>query len=407
MPERIKVAHVITRLELGGAQQNTLYCCANHDRRKYDVVLICGEGGYLDEEALKIKDCKTFLLPELKHPIRPWWDLAALSKITAILKQEKVDLVHTHSSKAGILGRWAAKRAQVPCILHTVHGWGFYPGQFFLTRWLYEAMERWAARFTDVLITVSEENKHVGLAAGIGRESQYRVIHSGIDVKKYHLPVSQSIRARLKFGTWKRPTVLVLSNFKRQKSPLDVVGTAKQLVSLLPDALFLWAGDGELRREVENAIARNGLENNFQLLGWREDVAELLASCDALLLTSIYEGLPRVVLQAMAAGKPVVATGVSGTPEAVERGVTGFLHEPGDCAGMAQSLQELLTYRGLASKMGRAGRRRLTGTFLIHEMLREIEKIYHSFQEKIGKKGASRYFLGRFSDKINSIDGHL
>jgi glycosyltransferase involved in cell wall biosynthesis len=404
---KAKVAHLITRLELGGAQQNTLYCCANHDRRKFDVLLICGEGGYLDEEAGRMEGCKTFFLPELKHAINPFWDLIALNKITSILKQEKPDLVHTHSSKAGILGRWAAKRAQVPFILHTVHGWGFYPGQFPLFKWLYQSLERWAARFTDVLITVSEENKRTGLLAGIGRESQYQVIHSGIDVKKYKLPVSQSVRARLKLGNWGRPTVLVLSNFKKQKSPLDVVNTAKSLVKPLPDALFLWAGDGELRGEVEKRIRLSGLENNFRLLGWRQDVAELLASCDVLLLTSIFEGLPRVVLQAMAAEKPVVATAVSGTPEAVQPGITGFLHEPGDCEGMAQSLSNLLAHRGLASKMGRAGRRNLKGTFVIGEMLQEIEKLYESFLKKRVKQEENRFFLGRFSDKINQIDGHL
>lgn len=402
----MKVAHIITRLELGGAQQNTLYCCENHDRKKFEVILITGEGGYLDRQALGIKSCKVYFLPELKHPIRPWWDLAALFKISSILKKEKVDLVHTHSSKAGILGRWAAKRAGVPCIIHTVHGWGFYPGQFFLLQWLYQTLERWAAKFTDVLITVSQENKRAGLDAGIGREAQYQVIHSGIDIRQYRLSVPRTIKVRLKFGTWRRPTVLVLSNFKRQKSPLSVVETAKYLAGLLPSALFLWAGDGELRGEVEKAIARMGLEKNFQLLGWRDDVADLLAASDVLLLASRYEGLPRVVLQAMAAGKPVVATAVSGTPEAVEQGVTGFLHEPGDCGGMSESLLELLSHRGLAGKMGRAGHRRLTGTFLIHEMLKEIERLYKSCLKKENKM-AKQYFLGRFSDNIKQIDGHL
>src|ERR1035441_375523 len=124
MAKRIKVAHIITRLELGGAQQNTLYCCEHHDRKKFDVLLISGEGGYLDEQAKKLKNCKVYFLPELKHPVSPLWDLKALGRITEILKNEKVDLVHTHSSKAGILGRLAAKRAGVPVIIHTVHGWG-------------------------------------------------------------------------------------------------------------------------------------------------------------------------------------------------------------------------------------------------------------------------------------------
>ncbi len=373
---KVKVAHIITRLDLGGAQQNTLYCCEHHDRKKYDVILITGVGGYLDEQAKKILDCKTYFLPELKHPIRPLSDLKALGRITQILKEEKVGLVHTHSSKAGILGRWAAKRAGVPRVIHTVHGWGFHPGQFFLTRWLYQALERWAARFTDVLITVSDENRQAGLAAGIGRPEQYRVIHSGIDPKQYQVSAMEARRARKKLKSAGRPCALVLSNFKKQKSPLDVVEVAAALKQKLPYVLFLWAGDGPLYGKVEREIRERGLEGNFYLLGWRQDVAHLLAACDALLLTSLHEGLPRVVLQAMAAGKPVVATSVSGTPEAVKDGVTGFLHRPHDAAAMAEGLFTVLSDTRLGLKMGRAGKEMLQGTFLIGEMLRRIENTY-------------------------------
>lgn len=376
MAQRVKVAHIITRLELGGAQQNTLYCCEHHDRKQYDVILISGMGGYLDDQAQKIKNCKTYLLPELKHPIRPWWDLRALHRLKQILKDEKVDLVHTHSSKAGILGRLAAKRVGVPCVLHTVHGWGFYPGQFFLARWLYQALERWAARFTDLIITVSEENRQTGLKARIGRPEQYQVIHSGIDPKQYQLSFLKARQARKKLKSEGRPCVLVLSNFKKQKSPMDVVEVSVELKRRLPYVLFLWAGDGPILQRVEKSIRERGLEGNFYLLGWREDVAELLAASDALLLTSIYEGLPRVVLQAMAAGKPVVATAVSGTPEAVKDGVNGSLHPPHDTSGMAKSLHSILSNPRLGRKMGKAGRGLLQGSFLINEMLRQIEEIY-------------------------------
>jgi glycosyltransferase involved in cell wall biosynthesis len=383
--KRVKVAHIITRLELGGAQQNTLYCCAHHDRRKYEVILISGIGGYLDGEAGKIKDCKTYFLPELKHPVRPFWDLKALRRITDILRSEKVDLVHTHSSKAGILGRWAARKAGVPHVVHTVHGWGFHPEQFFLSRWLYQALERWAAKFTEVIITVSRENLQSGLEAGIGQKAQYRVIHSGIDPKQYSLGSSAASKERKLLKSAGRPTVLVLSNFKKQKSPLDVIEAAARLVLKLPRVLFLWAGDGPLLQKAERLIEEKALKSNFELLGWREDVGKLLAASDTLLLTSIYEGLPRVVLQAMAAGKPVVATAVSGTPEAVKQGVTGYLNPPHDVQGMAESLFKILSNPRLAHKMGQAGRHALKGTFLIQEMLREIEKTYEKTLVKPSK----------------------
>ncbi len=376
MPQRLKVAHIITRLELGGAQQNTLYCCANHDRKKYDVILICGAGGQLDDEARWIPDCRKYFLSELKHPIQPFWDFLALRRITEILRLEKVDLVHTHSSKAGFLGRWAAKRAGVPRILHTVHGWGFYPGQFFLVKWLYQALERWAAAFTEKLITVSEENKRAGLAAGIGRPEQYEVIHSGVDPKQYALNPAAALKARRLFKTENRPTVLILSNFKKQKSPLDVVKVAEALAPRLPNVLFLWAGDGPLLPEVKKRIQASNLKANFDLLGWREDIGQLFAASDVLLLTSIYEGLPRVVLQAMAAGKPVVASAVSGTPEAVQDGVSGFLHPAHETNAMTASLYSVLTQPDLAKRLGRTGKAGLQGTFQIKLMLKAIEKIY-------------------------------
>jgi glycosyltransferase involved in cell wall biosynthesis len=186
-------------------------------------------------------------------------------------------------------------------------------------------------------------------------------------------------------GLLGRPTLLVLSNLKNQKSPLDVVKTAEALKPLCPEFLLLWAGDGPLRGKVEQEIRKRGLGSQVRLLGWREDVAELLAASDCLLLTSLYEGLPRVVLQAMAAGKPVVATAVSGTPEAVRDGVSGFLHPPEDSAAMAQSLARLLKDRDLAKRMGEEGRKGLKGSFQIGEMLSEIEALY---QEVVDAKGS-------------------
>ncbi len=376
MAERVKVAHLITRLDLGGAQQNTLYCCANHNRKKYDVVLITGVGGYLDAEAKKIKNCKTYFMPELKHAIHPWWDVVAFFKLAALLKKEKIQIIHTHSSKAGFLGRWAARLAKVPAIIHTVHGWSFFSEQFFLTRFLYQTLERWTAPITDKIIVVSRDNQNEGLSHHIGRKEQYAVIHSGIIPAKYVLPGVKAKKARQKLNPQNRPCVLVLSNFKKQKSPLDVVEAAKQLAVKMPSVLFVWAGDGPLLSEVKELIKKENLVKNFKLLGWREDIAELLAASDVMFLASIHEGLPRVALQTMAAGKPVVATAVNGTPEAVKNGVTGYLVKPHAADEMAEALAKILSRKSLAQKMGKAGQKSLRGTFLMDQMLLEIEKLY-------------------------------
>jgi glycosyltransferase involved in cell wall biosynthesis len=376
---KTRVAHVITRLELGGAQQNTLYCCERHDRSKYEVHLIAGKGGFLDlQTRLLPPDTDVRLVSWLKHPVRPWSDLCAFIRLVSFFKKEHIQIVHTHSSKAGILGRLAAAWAGVPVVVHTVHGWGFHEGQTPWVKKCYCWLEKWCARFTITLIVVSEENKRYGLANGIGEEGQYRIIHSGIDPAEFKVSKERSALVRRKMGLENQPVVLVLSNFKKQKSPQTVVEVLEKLVSKVPDVILLWAGDGPGRAAVEESLRTKGLEDHARLLGWRSDVVDLLAASDALLLTSIYEGLPRVVLQAMAAGKPVVATAVSGTPEAVEKDVTGFLREPGDAEGMAVDLSCLLLDPALAKKMGAAGRKNIAGTFKIDEMLKEIEKVYES-----------------------------
>jgi glycosyltransferase involved in cell wall biosynthesis len=391
-PTKTRTAYIITRLELGGAQQSTLYCCEHLDRRKYEVYLLAGAGGYLDlQTRLLPPDTHVWLVPWLKHPVRPWADLCAFFRLVSFLKKEKIQIVHTHSSKAGILGRLAAAWVGVPVVIHTVHGWGFYEGQNPLVKNVYCALERFCARLTGALIVVSEENKHYGLAHGIGNENQYRVFHSGIDPAAFKVSKDRAALVRKKLGLGGRPTVLVLSNFKSQKSPMTVVEVMEKLAAKVPNAILLWAGDGEGRPKVEKAIRAKGLEKHVRLLGWRNDVADLLGASDVLLLTSIYEGLPRVVLQAMAAQKPVVATAVSGTPEAVKNEETGFLRQPGDVEGMAVDLACLLVDPGLAKKMGAAGRKRLTGTFKIDVMLKEIEKLYEYRLEVSAAKNRSAF----------------
>jgi glycosyltransferase involved in cell wall biosynthesis len=376
-PTKTRIAHIITRLELGGAQQNTLYCCEHHDRQKYEVYLLAGAGGYLDlETRLLPSGTHVHLVPWLKHPVRPWADLLAFFRLASFLKKENIQIVHTHSSKAGILGRLAAAWVGVPVVIHTVHGWGFHEGQNRWTKNIYCALERFCARLTGTLVVVSEENKRYGLDHHIGNENQYRVIHSGIDPAAFKVSKERMAVIRKKLGLGASPTVLVLSNFKSQKSPMTVVEVLEKLVTKVPGVVLLWAGDGGGRSVVEEALRAKGLEKHARLLGWRTDVGDLLGASDVLLLTSIYEGLPRVVLQAMAAGKPVVATAVSGTPEAVQKDETGFLRQPGDAEGMAVDLACLLVDPELAIKMGAAGRKRLTGTFKIDEMLKEIEKLY-------------------------------
>ncbi len=379
MTRRLHVHHLITKLELGGAQQNTLYCVTHHDRKRYAVSLGAGPGGVLDGEANRIKDAKRFWFPALKREISPWHDWRFVGAYAAFLRRERVDILHTHSSKAGILGRLAAFRAGVPVVIHTVHGWGFHDYQPAPVRALYIGLERRVAPRTDLLIAVSRENVDRGLRNGIGRKAQYRVIRSGIIPEEFSRPHRGRAAVRKALGVPLRaPLVITVGNFKAQKAPLDFIRSAAVVARAVPEARFLMAGDGELRPRARQLALELGIGDRVLMPGWRRDIPDLLHAADAFALSSLFEGLPRSVLQAATAGLPVVATAVSGTPEAVRDGVTGYLVPAGKPDTLGLRLIQVLRNPAKARAMGRAGRKLIGKEFDIRTMLKQIEEAYRS-----------------------------
>jgi glycosyltransferase involved in cell wall biosynthesis len=372
---RPKIVHLITRLELGGAQQNTLFCVKHHDRTRFTVGLWAGEGGILDARARAIGEADVRLLPWLVHPIAPVRDLIAVVRLASMLRD--VDLLHTHSSKAGILGRAAARLAGIPGVVHTVHGWSFNDVQPAVTRRLYVEAERVAARVTDRIVCVARSDRARGLASGVGHASQYRILRSGIDPSLYGAPPGARERLREVIGASPEDVVVgSIANFKPQKGPLDFVEAAR-LARLRDRRLrFVIAGDGELRPAVERAIARADLGGAVHLLGWRDDVPELFAAMDIFLLTSLFEGLPRVVLQAMAASVPVVATDTGGVAEIVADGETGLLVPPGNSAAAADAIVALAGDAGARRRLAQAARSNLGDEFDIRRLVRDLEDLY-------------------------------
>jgi len=367
--------HIITKLELGGAQQNTLYSVAHHDRSKYNVFLAAGTEGVLVEEAKKIKDAKMFLLPELKHPVSPLWDYRCYKKLKALMKAEKIDIVHTHSSKAGMLGRYAARAARVPVIVHTIHGFSFNDFQNRLKKRIFIALERAAAKFTDALIAVTTADVEKGLKYGVGTKELYSVIHSSIDLDEFSKPYDTT-KIRNEFGIKPEEKVAgMIACFKEQKDPVAFVRVAAEVVQAVPDAKFVMVGDGELRPRIEEEIKTLGLTGKVILTGWRKDVAPLLSSFDVLVLTSLWEGLPRVFPQAMAAKKPIVATLVDGAKEALDDGVNGYVRAPKDIKGLAEKVIYLFKNPSEAVKMGIAGSKR-AGGWDVNNMVPAIERVY-------------------------------
>ncbi len=377
MAQRYRILHLVTRLELGGAQQNTLYCATHHDRSRFDVEVIAGRGGFLDSEASRIPDARVQLVDYLEHPISPASDLLAVFKLRDYFRRAEIDLVHTHSSKAGILGRLAAHLAGVPAVVHTVHGWSFNPTQPPMLRGAYLGLERLAAHVTDKLIVVSGLNRQVGLERGIGRAAQYTVLHSGIDLDRYRSAPSEDsgMRRELGFGS-EHIVVGTLSSMKPQKAPLDFVRAAAAAHACDERLRFVFAGDGILRDQVEQLIDELGMGPVIRLCGWRRDVTRLLAAMDVFVLTSLFEGLPRAVLQAMAAGVPVVATAVDGTPEVVAHRETGLLVPPSRPDAVAEGILTLLEDEALRSRCVAQAGARLDGAFDIRRMVGDLEDLY-------------------------------
>jgi len=373
------VVHIITKLELGGAQQNTLFTIAHLNRERFRPYLITNNEGILVSEAMALNGVKTFLLPELIREINPLKDIMALLKIRGILrslkKSDSAAIVHTHSSKAGILGRWGAWLAGADVIIHTIHGFGFHDHQSSPIRTSIILLEKLTAMITDKFIAVSKANIQKGVEKGIFPVQKAILIRSGIELGEFEgVKVNKGDKKKELGVEPTVPLVTMIGCLKPQKAPLDYVEVA-HLVLQEKDAYFILVGDGILRETVQKRMADLGLGERLKLLGWRRDIAEILAATDIFCLTSLWEGLPRVLPQAMIMEIPIVATMVDGTPEAVIDGVNGFLREPHDVKGMAENIIYLLNHAEKAVEMGKQGKG-MVGAFDIWKMVDEQEKLY-------------------------------
>jgi len=370
------VCHIITKLELGGAQQNTLFTVSHLDEARFRRVLVTGEPGMLDQEAEAMPEVEFYRVPSLVREIHPVKDCRAVWELFRLLKRVKPTIVHTHSSKAGIVGRLAARWAGVPIVIHSVHGFGFTPYQPSVYRRLLVWAERQAARCTTRFIAVSEANRRQGVELNLFAPDQCTVIRSGVDLDAFRHTRVDVARKKQELGLDPaRPVIGTIAPLKPQKAPVDFVRVAAAVRRHRPDAQFVMVGDGELRAAVERARASLGLTGALHLLGWRRDVAELHRCFDVFALTSLWEGLPRVYLEALASGVPVVGTRVDGAEEVVRDGVNGYLLDPGNIDGLALRIVQILSapdrYRDERGSL-------LSKEFDIWEMVRQQETEYQA-----------------------------
>jgi glycosyltransferase involved in cell wall biosynthesis len=376
------VAHVITRLILGGAQQNTLFNCEDqHAIHGDEVTLITGPGlgpeGSLMDRA-HAAGFRVVEIPSMRRSLHPWRDWRSYREIVHTLKQLRPDVVHTHSSKAGILGRAAAAKLRIPAV-HTVHGAAFHFGQSALASKVYQFAERRAIKWCDAMICVCDALTDQYVNARIGSRDQYTTIYSGMDVEPFLSPSKSRADVRQELGLAEDHIVIAkVARLFNLKGHEYLIKAAQAVVEKVPNVRFLLIGDGILRSQFEDQIESLGLTNSFVFTGLvpPERVPELVCASDIVAHTSVWEGLARVLPQGLIAGKPVVSYDIDGAKEVVIPNETGYLLPSESIADLSSALIELAKSRELRDRLGANGKTRFTNQFRHKTMTEQIRQVY-------------------------------
>lgn len=376
--QKVNILYVITKLELGGAQKQLLSLIRHLSREKFRLFLFTAYEGLLVSEASSIDGLVLKRSSYLGRAINPFKDVLALREIYRFIKKNNIQIVHTHSSKAGVLGRCAARLARVGLIIHTVHGWSFNDYQSYLSRVIFIWIEKFIAGFTHKIVVVSNYDKLKGLRNYIGQEDKYILIRYGIDYAEFGINV-QNLKIKEELGINAKDLVVgMISCFKPQKFPQDFIKLASRLNQVLPNVKFLLVGDGILRKSIERLINKFNLAQQVILTGWRKDIPSILSALDIFVLTSRWEGLPVSVLEALTSSKPVVATNTGGISEVISEGKNGFLVNPGDLDNLCKKLALLLKDATLRRRMGENAKKTLASDFSFDTMANNTQSLYES-----------------------------
>jgi glycosyltransferase involved in cell wall biosynthesis len=379
----MKIVHIITRLILGGAQENTLLTVDGlHHTFADDVTLLTGPAeGPEGDLFTKAKDrgLKVELVPELIRAIRPRTDYRAYRALRQSIHRLAPDVVHTHSSKAGILGRAAAWDERVPAIVHTIHGLPFGPSESPLKNRAYIALERWAARRCHKIISVADAMTTQALEAGVGTPNQFVTIYSGMDVDPFLTPPRPRafIRKQLGLAEGEVAFATVARLFER-KGHDDLLDIIPDIAATTPRARYVWIGGGIWRDRLEARARDLGVLDRIVFTGLvpPERIPELLGACDAVVHPSYREGLARVLPQGLIAGLPVVSYDVDGAREVCITGETGFLVPFRDRQELRQAIEKLAASADLRRTLGAEGRNRFADQFRHETMTRSIRSLY-------------------------------
>lgn len=376
----VRVLHIITRLVVGGAQENTLLTVARLDRARYDVTLASGPAtgpeGSLEE---RIPDDIQFVrIPELIRQLHPIKDAVALARLVALMRRGRFHIVHTHTTKAGLVGRIAARLAGVPIVIHTPHGHAFHD---YLSRGWSEALkvvERWLARWTNAIICLTPGERDDHLRFGVAPADKFEIIHSGVDLSRYAgAKVEAETKRRELNLPSSGPLVGCVARLVPVKGVQYLLEAAPMIRALVPEATVVFVGDGPLRPEMERRAADLSLNGGVAFLGLRDDVADLMPLFAVVVLPSLNEGMGRAAVEAMAAGRPVVGTRVSGIQDVIAHEVSGLLVPPADAREIAGAVARLLREPALGIRLTTTARAELH-QYSVEAMMGRIERLYAS-----------------------------
>ena len=370
---RLRVVHIITKLDLGGSQANTLYSVSHLNPDLFEAHLIAGPGGLLDDEAGELLKNSLQFCGELSREIRPLADFQAFNQLREQLRELKPDIVHTHEPKAGVVGRLAASAEMTPLIVHTYHSFAFHrfqnPGVFRLST----AMEREASRRSHHLIFVSWENAKWAEELDIIQNCGTSLIRTGVEVEAL-LKGERSEAFREKYSVRKKAKIVAMvSPLKGQKDPLTFVEAADIVTRKEPNVKFLLFGDGEMAEAVARRAAKLQQRHLFLQAGWTRDIPQIFANIDLLIVPSLWEGLPREIAEATIAGVPVIASDVDGNREIIFHGRNGALAEPHNPEDFAEKILQALDEEW---KVDPDLSRQIQHEYDIREMVHQEEALY-------------------------------
>jgi glycosyltransferase involved in cell wall biosynthesis len=403
-----KIMHIITRLDMGGSAQNTLLTCRELGGR-YETVLVHGvarESGMTAVEAHAVAARKKAAeqrgvvlipVPSLVRSISPLRDLTAFCTLLGHIRRQRPDIVHTHTSKAGILGRLAARLAGVPHIVHTPHGHVFYGHFGRLASAFFLSLERGFGRFTEKIVTLTAHERRDYLDLKVGRPQDLLTIPSGVDLDPFDADLPDPATKKASLGLDPARRLVGFAGWLLPiKGPMHLLNAMSAVWENHPDATLVFVGKGAMEAELRRKADRLGLNGRVKFLGWRNDLHEIMPLFDVFVLPSLNEGMGRVLVEAMAAGRPIVASRVGGIPDLVHHGVNGLLAPPRDERQLAENIAFLLSNPDQATRMGAMGRLKC-GEFDLCSMVSKLDDLYRGMSAVPTQRPAAT-FLSRTAD---------